>query len=82
MRAVKPGDTDIGIKVGEVFKYIVSDKHQYILIALYRHYNSCKGCVFSMDSDHPLSSMVGCLSTGLKCNHRIFRPVDELLEDL
>lgn len=82
MRVVKPGDIDIALKVGESIKYVVSEKHQYILMALYGNHNSCMGCVFQKGSGHPLSGMVGCLSTGLQCDHRIFKPVDTLLEDL
>lgn len=81
MREVRPGDYMSMPKDREVFKYIVSSKQQYTLISLPSYYDGCKGCAFSYDSSHPLA-LRPCGRNGLNCEHRIFKPVDSLLEDL
>lgn len=80
MREIEAGGHDSITEVGEVFKYIESQKCQYTLIALHSN-NDCEGCVFHDDSGHPLSRN-NCRSVGLYCVNRKFKPVDGLLEDL
>lgn len=81
MREIEAGCCESITEVGEVFKYRVQRERQYVLIALYRTYNSCKGCVFYMNSGHPLSREV-CCGNGLMCHRRIFKPVNIIMEDL
>ena len=81
MREMKPGGCGSVTEVGEVFKYIVSSKRQYTLIALYSPYNICTGCVFYESGGHPLS-IESCTGNGLECSERIFKPIDDVLESL
>lgn len=81
MREIKYSDDDNVLKVGEAFKYISPSNRQYILLALYSAHGSCAGCAFEDISDHPLNG-VNCMYNGLNCFDRIFKPVDNLLENL
>lgn len=80
MREIKHGDYESVLEVGEVFKYIVSSKRQYILIALSSN-DTCDGCAFNYNSRHPLE-YCSCNGNGLNCSDRIFKPAGDILEDL
>lgn len=81
MREIGAGPNEETLKPNEIFKYIVSPDLQYTLIALYSPYDKCEGCVFAEDSGHPLSSE-GCVDIGLYCSKRVFKSIDDVLENL
>lgn len=82
MKHIEAGPNEKVIEPNEVFKYTGSDGQQYTLIAICASYDACdKGCVFNECSGHPLSTEF-CEDIGLDCTKRLFKPIDDILENL
>lgn len=81
MREIKPGDNVSSTEYGEVFKYVVSSEVQYTLISLPSSNDRCHGCVFRAGSNHPLSGQT-CSGNSIRCDYRIFKSVDDVMEGL
>lgn len=81
MKEIEAGPNEVVTEPNEVFKYIASPDLQYTLIALYSPNDACNGCVFDESSEHPLRSE-DCVDIGIDCSKRIFKTIDNILEDL
>lgn len=88
--AVKPDDCiHIGSydpPVGTIIKYIAEDGNEYHIIACDDSTRECHDCVFHRPTGHPLSKLFegGCGPdiTGCLCYDRVYKPIDNILEDL
>lgn len=80
MRKIGAGPWEELTEPNEVFKYTGFGDCNYILIARVSD-DTCDGCVFSENSGHPLSAE-SCANIGIECSTRIFKSIDDALEDL
>lgn len=80
MREIGAGAIGELTKLNEVFKYTGFGDCNYVLVARFSD-DKCDGCVFYDNSGHPLS-VESCTGNGLECSERIFKPIDEVLENI
>ena len=81
MREVVYGEGVEIIELNEVFKYVTNGGTEYILMCVHDGQHPCEGCVFSASSNHPLKYLI-CTENSLACGDRIYKSVDQVLEDL
>jgi hypothetical protein len=81
MKEVAYGEDVELIELDEVFKYVTKTGTEYTLMCLHDGLRPCVGCVFSINSNHPLKS-IACTGNGLECENRIFKAIDQVLENL
>ena len=81
MREVAYGEDVEIVDLNEVFKYVTKIGTEYTLICLHDGSHPCVGCVFSAISNHPLR-FVTCTENGLECGDKIFKAIDQVLDNL
>ena len=81
MREVVYGEDVEFIELNEVFKYVTKTGTEYTLMCLHDGLRPCVGCVFSINSNHPLK-YIACTGNSLECGNKIFKAIDQVLEDL
>ena len=67
--------TDVEVtEPNEVFKYVTKTGTEYTLMCLHDGLRPCVGCVFSINSNHPLKYLA-FTGKGLECENRIFKDI-------
>lgn len=69
------------VGLGEVFTYVTVEGVTYLLMCSQEGSRLCIGCVFDGGGNHPLKH-VSCIRNGLECEHKVFKDINVVLENL
>lgn len=88
-KAIKPDDCPkeyYDPPVGTIIKFILEDGNEYHVVSCDDSNAYCYDCVFDSNTGHPLSKLFngecGPETTQMYCYDRIYKPIDDILENL
>lgn len=72
--------------VGTIINFIAEDGNEYHIVACSDSGSYCRDCVFDDHVGHPLSKLFngrcGPDVTQIRCYDRVYKPIDDIMENL